>query len=248
MSWLLGCALAGALVASGWLYTDNRSLRRQLDAGASAAAAAKVTEAPGGGGASEGAASSGPARGSSLRRLMGMGGGGSMERPELPAQPQESRADRRKRRQEETAAMFGRLEGESAEEYRERMAPFVKTMLTMPRSRLDEARRAAEDKAGVTEDQRAQLDDAFQDTYKEVLDLTNSALASGELTPYSRNWSGMLNLAGGMGAVLQGTESRISQILSPEQMQIIYDQGFEWGEYLGVAVPWEDLDAPPPPR
>jgi hypothetical protein len=25
------------------------------------------------------------------------------------------------------------------------------------------------------------------------------------------------------------------------------DAGFEWGEYLGIKAPWEQLRAPPPP-
>jgi hypothetical protein len=166
----------------------------------------------------------------------------------LPERSEEkdTRAERRQRRQAEIAAMFGRLDGESAEDYRERMVPFVKMALAGPRGRLEDARRAAEQAAGVTGEQRAALDSVLGDAYQEAVELTNRALATGDLTPYSRNWSGVLNLAGGMGAILEGAESRIGSILTPEQARAMYDQGFEWGEYLGATAPWESLDPPPP--
>ena len=37
-------------------------------------------------------------------------------------------------------------------------------------------------------------------------------------------------------------------IFSPEQVQAIYGTGFEWAEYLGASAPWEELNAPPPPK
>jgi hypothetical protein len=170
------------------------------------------------------------------------------ERPALAEPAKETRAERRKRRQGELATLLGRLEGESAAQYQERMRPFVTLSLAGPRSRVTETRHAAEAAAGVTETQRAVLDQVVDDAYQEAVTLANRALASGDLTPYSRNWSGVLNVAGGMGAILEGAEARIGEILSPEQSRIIYDQGFEWGEYLGITIPWEHLDAPPPPE
>jgi hypothetical protein len=58
--------------------------------------------------------------------------------------------------------------------------------------------------------------------------------------------TGMLQYAGGLGAILEGAEGRIGKILSPEQLRAMQDAGFEWGEYLGVNAPWERLRAPPP--
>jgi hypothetical protein len=249
-SWLPLGALAVALIACAWLYIDNRALRRELvqSRGRGAGAESGDSAAPKDG---DGQAAASPSRpgsplGSALRSRLGFAAGA--ERPSLPAPSEEkdTRAERRQRRQVEIAAMFGRLDGESAEDYRERMQPFVKMSLAGPRSRLEDARRAAEQAAGVTGEQRAALDSVLGDAYQEAVELTNRALATGDLTPYSRNWSGVLNLAGGMGAILEGAESRIGSILTPEQVRAMYDQGFEWGEYLGVTAPWEDLDPPPP--
>lgn len=248
-SWLLGGALAAALVACGWLYVENRSLRRQLaDAGDHTAPQASKPAVADSDATREPSPGSRPESRRSL--FSGWSFAGRRDRPALPEEsdaPRETRAERRKQRQTEIAAMFGRLDGETAEDYRARMAPFVKLTLAGPRDRLAEARREVEQAANVSDEQRAALDAVFQDAYQEAIDLANRAMSSGDLTPYSRNWSGLLNVAGGMGAVLEGAETRIRQVLTPEQAHIIYEQGFEWGEYLAVTVPWEDLDAPPPP-
>lgn len=245
---LLSCGLLIALAACGWLYADNRSLRQALanhQATAAAAAPDKAMET----GARDDAATpdrsaeAKPAAPSSPWQFSR-----DTERPKLSeGEPQESRAERRKRRQSEITAMFGRLDGESEEEYRARMIPFIKMTLAVPRERLEEARKTAEQAANVTSEQRQKLDQAFNDTYNEVVELTNAALASRDVTPYERNVPGLLGYAGGMGAILQSAESRVAGILTPEQVQTIYDQGFEWGEYLGVTAPWEKLNPPPPP-
>jgi len=52
--------------------------------------------------------------------------------------------------------------------------------------RAVENRRLAEEKAGVTPDQSAKLDQAFEKTYGDVLDYTNKAIADGLLSPYER--------------------------------------------------------------
>ncbi|MCG8416886.1 MAG: hypothetical protein MJE77_02940 [Proteobacteria bacterium] len=239
--------LVVALIACGWLYRDNHDLREQLAARGSASLAAT---AAGAGSADQVDRAQAESRAATPRRPISqwLFGADRAARPAVAEEPKkETRQERRTRRQAEITAIFGRLDGESEVEYRERMAPLVKSMLAGPRKRLAEARSAAEKFAHISEEQRAQLDTALEDAYNEVIELANSAVESGELTPYSRNWSGLLGFAGGMGAVLQGTENRIAQILSPDQLRIIYDQGFEWGEYLGVSVPWEELDAPPPP-
>lgn len=143
--------------------------------------------------------------------------------------------------------MLGREQGESADDYRARVVPLVMTALAIPRARMDDARREAEKAAGVTDEQRAKLDQLFDDVTRETMDFTNQAIAGGELTPYERNLSGLLSWGGGLGAILGSTQARISGILSPEQRDILTDQGFEWGEYLGVRIPWEKLEPPPPP-
>lgn len=254
LNWPLAGGLLLSLAACIWLYSENQSLSAQLadarstEEAASAArpAAAPIpaptqveAEAP----AAAKAAKSDNAK-AQRRGFMGDRG----ERPALPeASEKETRQERRKRRMNEVTALFGRLDGETEDEYRERMVPFLETTLAIPRNRVEDARRAAEQAAGVTDEQRAELDTVFQDAFSEALALTNRAIQSGDLSPYRRNWSGTMNVAGGLGAVLEGTEGRIGEILSAEQMQTIYEQGFEWGEYLGVSVPWEQLQPPPPP-
>lgn len=168
--------------------------------------------------------------------------------PKLDEPASESRAERRARRQAEVAAIFGRLPNESESEYRERVGPFISMALDRPRQRAVQLRREAEQKAGVTAEQSAKLDQLFAATYDEVLEYTNAAVAEGQLSPYQRNVSGWLGYAGGLGGILGAVEKDVSAILGPEQVESLAQSGFEWGEFLGVTAPWEKLRAPPPPR
>jgi hypothetical protein len=165
----------------------------------------------------------------------------------LPPENVESRYERRQRRQAEFAAQFGRLDGETEEEYRARIGPLVATGLMIPRMRMDEARKEMEEKAGVTPEQSKKLDATFDKVYAEALDYTNKAVADGILSPYERNVGGWLEFAGGLGGILNDANSQIGQVLSPQQMTTISGAGFEWGEYLGAKAPWERLNPPPPP-
>lgn len=239
-----GRALAATTVASlalaGWLYLDNRSLERQLAETRAAqtppvATAERVAPARASDPWTSAARSTSPPR------------TGTGPAPSLPEPKQESRLERRQRRQQEFAAMFGRLDGETEEEYRNRIVPLIKAGLAIPRQRVEELRRQVEAQAGVTAEQSKQLDQAFEKVYADALDYTNKAIADGVLSPYERNVSGWLEYAGGLGGLLSDANGQIGQILTPQQIQTISQSGFEWGEYLGANAPWEDLRPPPPP-
>lgn len=144
--------------------------------------------------------------------------------------------------------MFGRHDGETEEEYKARIGPMISAGLAIPRMRAVENRRIAEEKAGVTPEQSAKLDQAFEKTYSDVLDYTNKAITDGVLSPYERNVAGWLDYAGGLGGMLTETQGSIGKILSPEQMKMMSTSGFEWGEYLGLQAPWQDLRPPPPQK
>ncbi|HEU5056435.1 MAG TPA: hypothetical protein VFU21_07910 [Kofleriaceae bacterium] len=246
--WRVAAAVAPAVLAAAvafWLWRENRALRAELAKVTPAAAPAAQPAA-----AAEGdePAAQQPRRGGVAGFLRGLGRATDRERPELKgAAPEESRAERRRRRQEELRAMLGREPDETVEEYRARVSPMVQTALAVPRTRLEEARREAERAARVTEEQRARIDELFADVSRETLALTNEAIAGGDLTPYERNYAGVLSWAGGLGAILGTTQTRMNEILSPEQRAAMSESGFEWAEYFGVKIPWESLDPPPPP-
>jgi len=155
--------------------------------------------------------------------------------------------DRRARRTDEIAALLGRLDGETEEEYKARLLPMLSAGLAVPRLQVEEQRRVAQDKAHVTPEQSARLDKAFDKIYGDVLDFTNKAVADGQLSPYERNVSGWLEYAGGLGSILTDANGQIGKILEPAQVRAMSDAGFEWGEYLGLKAPWEQLRPPPPP-
>jgi hypothetical protein len=239
-TWLFGATSVAGLSLSLWLYLENRALRAELDSPgrrppaavtAPAAAAARTTDV-----ASQPSRSATPAAHTT-----------ATPPPALPEQPNESRLDRRARRTDEFAAMFGRLDGESEDDYKARILPLITAGLVVPRLRLEEQRKVAQDKAHVTPEQSARLDKAFDKVYSDVLDFTNKAVSDGQLSPYERNVAGWLEFAGGLGGILNDANGQIGKILEPSQVRTMYDAGFEWGEYLGVKAPWEQL-RPPPPR
>lgn len=239
---LTGTTLVG-LLASIWLWLENRELRDEL-ADHEARATAMAANKDSGGhrdpwlDASKAAeADRGPRSGTITLTPP----------PTLPAQPKENRNQRRARRNAEMSAMFGRGEGETEEEYRSRVTPLITAGLTKLRDRTTEMRKLAEEQAGVTKEQSAALDRAFEKAYSDVLDYANEAITDGRISPYKRDVGNWLELAGGLGTMLNGVQGQISKILSPSQVKAMYDSGFEWSEYLGANAPWEKLRAPPPP-
>lgn len=168
--------------------------------------------------------------------------------PSLPPVKKEHRLDRRVRRTEEFGALFGRMEGETEEQWKERVAPLIAAGLAKARIRTSDNRRIAAEKANVTPEQDKAIDAAMEKVYSDVLDYTNKSVKDGQLSPYERNVAGWLDYAGGLGGILNDAQGQIGKILSPEQMRVMYDSGFEWGEYLGANAPWESLGAPPPKK
>lgn len=239
-TWVFATTSVVGLVLAGWMYLDNRELAEQL-----AAARAVKPQAPPATDTAAAARSADPW--TSPTRAAGPARTGSGPAPALPDQKDETRLERRQRRQQEFAAMFGRLDGETDEEYRNRIVPLIKAGLLIPRQRADEMRKQAEEKAGVTAEQSKKLDQAFEKIYAEAIDYTNKAVTDGMLSPYERNVSGWLEYAGGLGGILNDANGQIGQILSAQQMKAMGQSGFEWGEYLGLNAPWEQLRPPPPP-
>jgi hypothetical protein len=241
-TWPLGATWAVAVALCIWLYLDNRSLRAEL----ARASAHSPPPAP--------LAAARPADRTPPSRLPAPAAsaapaGPPTAAPALPAPPSETEArmERRARRTDEVAALLGRLDGESDDEYRARLLPMLTAGLAVPRLRAEEQRKIAQDKAHVTPEQSAKLDKAFDKIYSDALDFTNKAVADGQLSPYERNVAGWLEYAGGLGGILGDANSQIGKILEPSQLRTMSDSGFEWGEYLGLKAPWEQL-RPPPPR
>jgi hypothetical protein len=237
-TWLLGATTLASASLALWLYVDNRALRAALPRPAAAAPASPAPAVP------PAPATPAPVAARTAAPLVRSAG----PPPALPATPSETegRMDRRARRTEEFAAMFGRLDGESEADYKARVLPMISAGLVVPRLRAEEQRRIAQDRAHVTPEQAARLDQAFDKIYGDVIDYTNKAIGDGQLSPYERNVSGWLEFAGGLGGLLNDANGQIGKILSPTQVRTMSDAGFEWGEYLGLKTPWEKLSAPPP--
>ncbi len=229
-TWVLAATTLGFAGSTAWLFTHPRETVVTVEQKAPVATAARTPDpwTPPVRAASAPARSAGPA-------------------PALPAPAEESRLERRQRRQLEIAALLGRADGETDDEYKARIVPLIKGGLAIPRARVEEMRREAEEKAHVTAEQSAKLDKTFDKIYGGVLDYTNQAIADGKLSPYETNVSGMLTYAGGLGTMLQDAQTQIGEVLTPAQVSAMSASGFQWGEYLGVEAPWEQLQPPPPP-
>jgi hypothetical protein len=237
---LAGTTLVGFLT-SVWLWLDNRELREDLADLTPKSAVADKGAAGGGGDAWLDSGKSTQERGPRSGTIS------VTPPPSLPEQPKENRNQRRARRNAELSAMFGRGEGETEEEYKNRITPLITAGLSKLRNRTTDMRKLAEEQAGVTKEQSAALDRMFEKTYSEALDYANEAIADGRLSPYKRDVGNWLELAGGLGTMLNGVQGQIGKVLSTSQLKAMYDSGFEWSEYLGVNAPWEKLRAPPPP-
>jgi hypothetical protein len=238
-TWGLVGTTAIFAIAAGWLYVENRELRAQL-AEKHEVASTTPTEKPAEARPTDPWTE--PTHPTGSAKLS------AGHAPALPEQKEESRLDRRQRRQQEFAAMFGRLDGETEDEYRARIVPLIKGGLLIPRQRVEDMRKQIEEQAHVTPEQSKKLDKAFDKVYADAIDYTNKAVADGQLSPYERNVSGWLEFAGGLGGILNDANGQIGQILSPDQMKSINGSGFEWGEYLGLEAPWENLKPPPAPK
>ena len=237
-TWLFGATSVAGLSLSLWLYLENRALHAELAGRRTAPAAAAMSPA---------AARAADVAAQPSRSAAPVGRTASTPPPALPEAPSETRMERRARRTDELAAMFGRLDGESEADYKARILPLITAGLLVPRLKAEDQRKVAQDRAHVTPDQATRLDRAFDKVYSDVLEFTNKAVADGQLSPYERNVAGWLEYAGGLGGILNEANGQIGKILEPSQLRTMYDAGFEWGEYLGVKAPWEQLK-PPPPR
>jgi len=236
---VLGGAAGLSLALAGWMYLQNRGLEDDLSASRKEVAVAEDKLQ----------------HGDPWGAMDGNGPRSAAIKPPAPVQlgdgpqlfvPRESVMQRRARMTEMMLAMFGRGADESEEDYKARISPMITAGLEKSRGYAVKRRQQAEAAAGVTKEQSAKIDTEVAKIYDDVIDYTNGAVSDGQVSPYSRNIAGWLQFAGGLGTILTDAEGRFGKILSPQQLKTMYDMGFEWGEYLGVNAPWENLHAPPP--
>jgi hypothetical protein len=219
-------------VTSLWLYKENRSLRAELEA---KNAPAKTEDAP------KQDEDTTPKPSTPAYR--------PIQFPTIQSGPNDqTRLDKRAQKQQELSAMFGRQDGETDDQYRARVMPFLSAILALPRKHIVEMRKLAEQKANVTPDQDEQIEAALGPVYQNIMSYANGEIADGKLSPYERNVASWLEFAGGLGPILEDANGTLGRILSTDQAKAMYDTGFEWGEYLGLEAPWEQLNPPPPPK
>jgi hypothetical protein len=247
---VLPLVIAGVgVTATGLLWRDNARLRAELGRArqqvSDARAEVEAVEAASVG-ASEPSRRSRPT-GNPMALVGALGRAADRAEADGDAGPPRDWESRRDERQRRMRDLLGRRPGETDEEYRARVAPLVGTLLSIPRDRLGERRRQFEEAAGIDDEQRAKLDAAFDAAANELVGLANAAIASGDLTPYSRNTRGVLAFVGSTVGTVDGLYDSIGKVLRPEQLQVMQESGFDPLEYLGVTTRWESLNPPPPP-
>src|SRR5688572_18926678 len=125
---LLAATTAAGLATSLYLFLDNRALRSELADRPTAAPTAPAPDSTAPSAAARtGDAWANPNRSARIPQAV------PTDQPTLPPEQKESRLDRRQRRLEEFSAKFGRLDGETAEEYKARVSPVIAAGLTIPR-------------------------------------------------------------------------------------------------------------------
>ena len=244
---LAGLSVA-LLATSLWLWRDNRRLREELALRPATATPAVAT--PEAASATADESPERPRRDTPRggARLLGMvarlmTGPPPADDTQRPAEVPESRRDRR---QQFLRSTLGRADGETDEQYRERVVPLMQTMLSRPRQRVEDQRAEFETAAELTPEQRTGFDQALADARNELVGLASKAVTAGELTPYRRNSLGLLNFVGGAAAIVDGFDARFRQLLGPEQVGLLEDTGFDVIEYLGFTTQWETVTPPPP--
>lgn len=248
----LSAALAVSLAAAGWLAWDRARLRTALDVARQTITERAVADRT----AAEDHERTGrePERERSRGSLGALGAlGRALSRAEATAAPGPDAApddpqSRRERRQNKLREVFGRRDGESDDQYKARVGPVVAAALIAPRSRAEDSYKEALAAAEVTAEQQAALDKALADTRAEIAAAANQAIAAGDLTPYRRNSRGILTFVGGTVAIMDGLDARMRETLSADQVTALGDSGFDLIEYVGLTVPWETLNPPPPER
>jgi hypothetical protein len=178
--------------------------------------------------------------------------GSAVHDPDPAPSNKEKKADvdvdaKRERQQRMIRELLGRHPGESDADYKARVQPVIATALAAPRDRIAEKRRQFEEAAGVTAEQRAQMDAAFQSSEGELLKLADASVAAGDLTPYERNTHGMLNFVGSTVGTVDALDAQLGKILTPDQRGLMGEAGFDWLEYVALTTPWENVNPPPPP-
>ena len=156
---LAGTTVLG-FVSSIWLYLDNASLREDVAAKNEVIAQA---EGPKAGGAGDAWLDANKPRDGKINFKS------NTPAPAL-ASVKESRMDRRVRRTEEFAAIFGRMDGETEEQWKERVTPLISAGLANARVRTNDNRKMAEAKANVTPEQSKAIDEAMHKVYADLLD------------------------------------------------------------------------------
>src|SRR5690242_18239248 len=103
-TWVFVATTVAGVALAVWLFLDNRSLRAELAKGTAATTAQKPPS-------TEKVAAARTDAWSGFRSTAGEGKTGTGPAPKLPDANDETRLERRQRRQQEFAAMFGRLDG-----------------------------------------------------------------------------------------------------------------------------------------
>lgn len=245
--WALAIGFVITTISSVSLLRANQRLEREL--AHRPAASDGSCESPGAAGADselEPMPGQAPALERLARRLEIAGARRQATVDDPPAEgDNKSTGERWQEAQDEIDAVFSRDPGETVEQYRERVVPLVRLGLAGVRERTADQRSELESLAGVTAEQRAEIDQVIDDAYREALAFTNQAIQSGEINPSNLEWGNLLVYGGGLGSVLDSAESQLGEILTPEQRDVFVEQGFRWSQYLGANMPWEDLEPPP---
>jgi hypothetical protein len=130
--------------------------------------------------------------------------------------------------------------GEDLRSYRDRMMPLAQAVIAPQRARVARSRERFAALANLDAHQRAELDDATQDTAAALQERVLGGFLNGELSPSTFKPMTGVNVARDLLDIVGRGNRRFVDSLHDDQRAKLAQHPFDFGDYLVFSTPWED--------
>ena len=130
--------------------------------------------------------------------------------------------------------------GEDLRSYRDRMLPLAQAAIAPHRARVAKSRDSFAALANLDAHQRAELDNAVQDTAAALQERVMGAVLNGELSPATFKPMTGVSVARELLDIVGRGNRRFLDSLRDDQRAKLAQHPFDFGDYLVFSTPWED--------
>jgi hypothetical protein len=130
--------------------------------------------------------------------------------------------------------------GEDLRSYRDRMLPLAQAVIAPHRARVARGRDSFAALANLDSHQRAELDEARQETAAALQERVLGAVMNGELSPSSFKPMTGVSVARDLLDIVGRGNRRFVDSLREDQRAKLAQHPFDFGDYLVFSTPWED--------